>query len=237
MHRRGFTLIELLVVIAIIAILAAILFPVFARAKAKAKEASCGSNVKQLALALLMYVQDYDSKYPAQNMAHYPGGQGAYPQDACCVERNIWFEVTQPYIKNRQIGLCPSGPIDWPNRPATPYGPGGVSVHYKFKHGICARGDGVKEDQFAWPAEQVMLREYYAWHDDGRCGCAAQESPRIEPQTRKYVCAFFDGHVKIVRAGDTLQMKHGNPWWDPHWFVDPNPPYGWTSDPDVGRDL
>jgi prepilin-type N-terminal cleavage/methylation domain-containing protein len=62
--RRGFTLIELLVVIAIIAIVAAILFPVFARARAKARQASCQSNLKQIALGFLMYASDYDSKFP-----------------------------------------------------------------------------------------------------------------------------------------------------------------------------
>ena len=63
-RRRGFTLIELLVVIAIIAILAAILFPVFARAREKARQTSCLSNVKQTALAMMMYAQDYDEVYP-----------------------------------------------------------------------------------------------------------------------------------------------------------------------------
>ena len=62
--RRGFTLIELLVVIAIIAILAAILFPVFAKAREKARSASCESNLKQISLAVLMYAQDYDEKFP-----------------------------------------------------------------------------------------------------------------------------------------------------------------------------
>ena len=64
--RHGFTLIELLVVIAIIAILAAILFPVFARARAKAKQSSCLNNVKQLSLGYQMYMSDYDEKFPPQ---------------------------------------------------------------------------------------------------------------------------------------------------------------------------
>jgi len=72
---HGFTLIELLVVIAIIAILAAILFPVFARARAKAQQNNCLSNIKQLALGTLMYVSDYDDRFPfAWSTVYYVGG-------------------------------------------------------------------------------------------------------------------------------------------------------------------
>ena len=91
----GFTLIELLVVIAIIAILAAILFPVFAKAREKARQTSCLSNQKQIALGLLMYAQDYDEKIP------YPfWGWGTPPY--------TWRVVIDPYIKNTQIYQCPS---------------------------------------------------------------------------------------------------------------------------------
>jgi prepilin-type N-terminal cleavage/methylation domain-containing protein len=71
--RRGFTLIELLVVIAIIAILAAILFPVFARARENARRASCGSNLKQMGLGLMQYKQDYDSLHPFFSTSGLPG--------------------------------------------------------------------------------------------------------------------------------------------------------------------
>jgi prepilin-type N-terminal cleavage/methylation domain-containing protein/prepilin-type processing-associated H-X9-DG protein len=87
--RRGFTLIELLVVIAIIAILAAILFPVFAQAREAARKASCLSNTKQLMLGWLMYTQDYDEAYPMTA--------------ACCTpddSQTYWQEMIEPYIKN-----------------------------------------------------------------------------------------------------------------------------------------
>jgi len=232
MTRRGFTLIELLVVIAIIAILAAILFPVFARAREKARQTSCTANLKQLALGMLMYAQDYDERFPAQNIAHYPGGPTTYPQDACCVERNIWIWVIQPYIKNQQIGLCPSGDDAWPARGATIYGPAGVYVHYKFKHAICARGNGVKLAEFTWPAEQIMLNEHKSWHGDKACGC--RQGAEFDP-SRPFNCAFFDGHAKLIRSGNTLAAK-GSGFWDPHWFRDPNT-LGTTSDPSVGKDI
>jgi prepilin-type N-terminal cleavage/methylation domain-containing protein/prepilin-type processing-associated H-X9-DG protein len=95
--RRGFTLIELLVVIAIIAILAAILFPVFAKAREKARQTSCLSNLKQMGSAFLMYAQDWDERFPKYR-------QGS-AQPACTV---MWHTVLQPYVKNSQIMICPS---------------------------------------------------------------------------------------------------------------------------------
>ena len=86
--RRGFTLIELLVVIAIIAILAAILFPVFAQARASARKATCISNNKQAALGLLMYTQDYDETFPYCSN----NGDGSRP-------RIDWYDAIEPYVK------------------------------------------------------------------------------------------------------------------------------------------
>src|SRR5215208_6910948 len=100
-HRRfsqGFTLIELLVVIAIIAILAAILFPVFAQAREKARSASCLSNVKQLSLGLMMYVQDNDEFMPYGYAYTWPGQK----------ELTYWHDHIRPYIKSEALYKCPS---------------------------------------------------------------------------------------------------------------------------------
>jgi prepilin-type N-terminal cleavage/methylation domain-containing protein/prepilin-type processing-associated H-X9-DG protein len=106
MSRRGFTLIELLVVIAIIAILAAILFPVFAKAREKARQASCESNIKQLCLGMLMYVQDYDEKFPFEVYCNAPG----FPNMCWDVYMHYFNDdgFIMPYIKNTQIWNCPS---------------------------------------------------------------------------------------------------------------------------------
>ena len=95
--RRGFTLIELLVVIAIIAILAAILFPVFARAREKARQTSCLSNVKQLGLGVLMYTQDYDETFPL-----------GFVNRPAFADRYTWPGAVFPYVKNVQVFDCPS---------------------------------------------------------------------------------------------------------------------------------
>ncbi|RYZ84360.1 MAG: DUF1559 domain-containing protein [Proteobacteria bacterium] len=99
-QRPAFTLIELLVVIAIIAILAAILFPVFARARENARRASCMSNLKQIGLGVMQYTQDYDEIYPAKRWS----GSGSEQLN----ETMSWRRMTYPYVKSSQIYTCPS---------------------------------------------------------------------------------------------------------------------------------
>ncbi len=153
MRRRGFTLIELLVVIAIIAILAAILFPVFARAREKARQSSCLSNLKQLGLAAMMYAQDYD-----EQMVHYyrympSGSDNLY----------WWGDVLQPYIKNYQVLECPSG--SWSYGSRRPLGlPNPLVCSYALPN-IHTRDDGTSVPRISSnslaiieaPAETILL--------------------------------------------------------------------------------
>lgn len=146
-ERLGFTLIELLVVIAIIAILAAILFPVFSRAREKARQTSCLSNVKQIGLAMMMYAQDYDECYMVVD--HVTGYD--------------WWMPLQAYVKNAQVFRCPSHRSNPATEPATDYLMNGLFAH------------GASMAMIERPAEQIALAEraqgvlytgYHPWPDD-----------------------------------------------------------------------
>jgi prepilin-type N-terminal cleavage/methylation domain-containing protein/prepilin-type processing-associated H-X9-DG protein len=206
--RKGFTLIELLVVIAIIAILAAILFPVFARAREKAKQASCLSNVKQISMAVLMYAQDYDDVMmpsccgfppddPNIKGVVYPYHWGAY---GCSLI--LWPDLIYPYVKNVQLFRCPTNPTAW-----TGYG-------YNYYY-LGANPSGAKVtyvaplSQIASPSETVAIVDagnYLAYaptiygsawvpgntyFDRNYAGCRHSEGANI---------GFVDGHAKWMQA-------------------------------------
>jgi prepilin-type N-terminal cleavage/methylation domain-containing protein/prepilin-type processing-associated H-X9-DG protein len=149
--RKGFTLIELLVVIAIIAILAAILFPVFAKAREKARQTSCLSNVKQMALAIMMYCQDYDERYPMTNEWNYPAAYTyGYPYN--------WVALIIPYVKNTQLFVCPStrGMGQWPS--GNNMSVQGYLMSYYFGYAPLY-GGGNSMAAFQYPAETAMIAD------------------------------------------------------------------------------
>ena len=154
---RAFTLIELLVVIAIIAILAAILFPVFAQAREKARQTTCLSNEKQIGLAILQYVQDYDETYP-QGMIHQGGiwRDGYYGWQMPCEPGQAtsdcisWGNSTQPYLKNYQVLNCPSSTYDW-----NPYGrPAGTPATGYTYNGVLGQ---LQESRILQPAATILV--------------------------------------------------------------------------------
>ena len=158
---QGFTLIELLVVIAIIAILAAILFPVFGRARENARRASCQSNLKQIGLGFTQYAQDFDSSYPLEGpqASIFPMPPEAFP-GASAAQLNSWgqnwIKSTNPYVKSYQVMQCPSG-IEYSPLTATSSAPNSFSYSM---NALLAR---TKIGAIGRPSKTVM-----AWEGTGK---------------------------------------------------------------------
>ena len=150
MRRKGFTLIELLIVIAIIAILTAILFPVFARARENAKRASCASNMKQTGLAMMQYNQDFDERYVP------------YSSDGTSTGVAVpWNIVLQPYTKSTQVLLCPSNTIS-PVETSIGVSPARtITVNYTYNFNIATNTGSTAKSlaQIQLPSQTPMILE------------------------------------------------------------------------------
>jgi len=212
-HRSGFTLIELLVVIAIIAILAAILFPVFAKAREKARAASCLSNMKQINLAVLMYTSDYDEKYPGVRMNYQVNGVGV-----------SWRRLALPYIRNQQIFQCPS------NQERFSLGEESdlqMPTSYAFAtagcdntgQNFCYCGNQVVSlASVQSPAQTLTLVEWNnQWNPDACAWCGDKYCGHMERAN----FAMADGHCKNLKWLDVYQpwcMFRFDGWLDPGWL-------------------
>ena len=211
--RSGFTLIELLVVIAIIAILAAILFPVFARARENARRSSCQSNLKQIGLGIIQYAQDYDERMPMRIW-------GA-PASTDLQEYNSWRRSIFPYVKSTQIFACPSnsstnGTVGGPNSrdsdPAKLTAGGSVAgapvfpISYAINGWsgtggtpVALQGGGINLAQLQDPARTLLVGE------------TSREYSELVPvygfSGHLGTCNFLytDGHVKAVKPITTIQ--------------------------------
>jgi len=241
-RKHGFTLIELLVVIAIIAILAAILFPVFARAREQARKTACISNMKQVDLAALMYCGDYDEVYADSRVAAGPpenctqfrtvGYRGG--DHITCWAIRLYMEDAQinlagyplrfmPYVKNVGIFRCPSDNLvgRWIN------GPQRGSYYQRHAHDVNAVARGsfmdIKNASVMQPARLGYFVEEF-WHGGGSSPYAWDGN---NTGARASNFAFYDGHVKTVQVNWREPTGAGN--YDLNWFFQVT---GWPFEQD-----
>jgi prepilin-type N-terminal cleavage/methylation domain-containing protein/prepilin-type processing-associated H-X9-DG protein len=207
-HKTGFTLIELLVVIAIIAILAAILFPVFARARENARRAACQSNLKQLGLAFVQYAQDYDSRYPYNDDGGNgtPGkGEPDAPWGPFSRQINGWQHAINPYIKSVQIFKCPSADsgTNANNAGANNTQQTGLS-HYGYNTKVSGGwgvpsnptwGEGaLAESKLEFPTQTILLND-----NSRNSGAGAQTGPGTDGWNHA------QGHNDLIKEGGGLR--------------------------------
>lgn len=240
-RKSGFTLIELLVVIAIIAILAAILFPVFARAREAARKASCQSNMKEIGLAVQLYQGDYEAMMPSSSLcvsnpaspvstfspagfaffACKRGSIGAtsYPGHA------TWATLLYPHMKNKDIIWCPSDPVKDETYNATISYFWKASIDYAWFGGPYGTPVCRKDGDYEFPANQILFYEHNGWHWG--------DASRNLGDNVTINCTFMDGHVQPKRIRDTGNLPTttpspyslgGEPQWYNHSYYSPGTP-------------
>ncbi len=221
--RLAFTLIELLVVIAIIAILAAILFPAFARARENARKTSCLSNLKQIGLGLIQYTQDYDEQMVLI---------GSASSSACT---SPWGERVQPYMKSKQVFRCPSNISEAPvacsdpaNRVFANYVANGANYSTAASGGF---GYDRPLDQVAWndaantirstslaqigePTRSIVVSEYKGTGNRSNIASTSSTNGMLDPTNHLNMTNFLfaDGHVKSLRPTATMAQNNFNLW-------------------------
>jgi prepilin-type N-terminal cleavage/methylation domain-containing protein/prepilin-type processing-associated H-X9-DG protein len=204
---RGFTLIELLVVIAIIAILAAILFPVFAKAREKARQTSCTSNEKQIGLGILQYIQDNDETYPYRKVT-----SDGTDNDALATS---WKVLIQPYIKSTGVFKCPSNPnkenLDNAAAARGPvsYSGSTVSGTYGLFGTLPANGDAAKLSDIGFPANTIAVCEVTNGSTDFKINNGFFNGAIFAGHTGQSNYLFADGHVKSLKPMATIPVAMG----------------------------
>jgi len=217
-ERRGFTLIELLVVIAIIAILAAILFPVFARARATARKTSCMSNIKNINMGMVQYVQDFDERFPYWNW----GNRANIPSST------FWSSAIMPYVKNVMVYQCPDDVLEWntPEDWTRDVVDGGAGDPFVAAPGraFWERGNprfnsygmnetlnyGAKLAQVLYPSQESVIAEssialYSPWHDPALIGRVVARAAFAAQ--REGCCMMWEGWLTPAE----LIAKYGGP--------------------------
>jgi len=208
-RKRGFTLIELLVVIAIIAILAAILFPAFAKAREAARRSSCSSNLKQIGLAIMSYTQEYDENYPP----YFNYTDPANPDNGTS-NSAVWKQLVQPYVKSTDLFKCPSNPrngeVDWganalQNLPA---------INRSYSSNVRLIGPRWTTDNSRGmshinaPASKIMVSEGWGvgmgWPDWGGANPGNWANEGFAGHLGTMNVLYADGHVKSMRPVATM---------------------------------
>jgi prepilin-type N-terminal cleavage/methylation domain-containing protein/prepilin-type processing-associated H-X9-DG protein len=235
--RPGFTLIELLVVIAIIAILAAILFPVFAQARERARMTACVSNMRQIGSAVIMYTQDYDETFP---YAFFHGNKGGTPDPSY-----VWKNAIRPYLKSLDVLACPSNPYSHP-KPGVPKvnppTPGSNSLGWEnepeqrmpisYSMSTCSAtwysadtpqgkvNPSLRQAQITRPSDTLFICESTWGQGDMHAQWLWTNCPGVFAHSTGKVgnFIFYDGHVKSKKWLATLYPMNQN-----NWELNPNP--------------